>query len=121
MPQSQLGPVHITAWGVKTVLITGGANGTRVDQLIMNNSALISSGALTTKVNLFIVPAAGSASASNAVVSEKSLFKTRNYEFKEFEGFFLATGTTLVIEAIPSAATAATPPSLVVAGSFEHL
>jgi hypothetical protein len=121
MAKTQLGPIHITAWDTPTTLFTGGASGTIIDQVILNNSSDVSSGAITTKVNISIVPAAGSPSAANQVLSGKSIFRQKNYELKELEGMFIATGTTFVVTAVPSTSGTGVAPSIVVSGSYENL
>jgi hypothetical protein len=121
MAKSQIVPFYITAWNTPTTIITGGASGTNIDQIIINNSSSVSSGAITTKVSVSIVPSAGAASASNEILSSKSIFRQKNYEMKELEGMFIAVGTKLVVTAIPSVAGATALPSLVIAGSYENL
>lgn len=122
MAKTQLDPINIVAWNVKTDIIEGGASGTVIDQLIINNSGTLSAGAVTTKITLYLVPPAGTAGQANAILSEKSIFRLKNYEPTALEGLFLSAGTKLIAEAIPSAlATAPANPSLVIAGSYEDL
>jgi hypothetical protein len=121
MPKSQINPVNIIAWSTPTTIITGGVNGTVIDQVIINNSSNTSSGAITTKVNVNIVLTAGSPTIGNQVLSGKSIFRQKNYELKELEGIFLSTGTKLIVEAVPGVVGTSALPSLVVAGSYENL
>jgi hypothetical protein len=121
MAKSQIGPLHITAWNTPTTIITAGALGTFIDQIIINNSSSVSSGAITTKVTVSIVPSAGAVSVGNEILSGKPIFRQKNYEMKELEGMFIEVGTKMIVTATPSVAGATALPSLVVVGSKENV
>lgn len=119
MAKMQIGPVFVNTWNTPATIVTGGANGTVIDNLLVNNSSDTSTGVITTKINIYVVPSGQTANEQNQTLTQKSLFRRRNYQLSEMEGFFLETGTELQVEAYIADVTGV--PSLVFAGSYEDL